>query len=1158
MSGNPDVLEYYQSKNSKKPIRTIDLKECEVEMLNGQLRVKRDFHGKHLFVVKTSSRIFYLVAKTEEEMNSWICNISQICQFGSLEDTESSEEGFPYTPIFLQLSPDSPDRASVSSQLDSGHPLDYLFLSQCETGRVSMSRHNSFSNSDISLEQKSSDDAVKDIVPSPLFTDSSLSISHASPGPALFPHGRLINPPFSAPCTSVALPPSSSSPLRHCATSVFQFDRPYSSPSSEATGDRQTPPPLPPKPNHLPEQLSDEGAHKQPCLNTTQVQSYQDESYVPMASPSPSVEPDGYIPMSPGTFSFLNTNSTVESSTSLSSLLCQPGELAPPPIHRHLKPRLRKARPPPLDLTGLSTITECPTHLPLSRTMTGSCFSMNCLLHERKHENGDNPRDVDTNCIATESRQQSHLTSDGAVQPWARKSNLDYLSLDFNSASPSPVQKADELPGDTKDLAAISRSLSRCSPDDITEEPQSDAVNATVKSQKSGRFRRTALTFFGVRKDDMCDVSIGPDCSDADAVTLEKSVEQESPKSEFDDQVCDVQIEEINLMAVVSSDYQETSPGHSEPCLKVQMTSEPVLKSETPAGSSDRLNLMFGDVASLKSFDSLTGCGDIIADQEDDSITESTVSGERSRNGGKRASCYLTYQGGGEEMASPEDLGEECLHDFWGNNAVEKICYTCNEDHTDMTAELTSSHNMDCNSNSLQQASGMDTSSIADVLTPQSEHQESVPNSDEGYYDSTTPGPEEGQEKSDRLRTDRLPRDSYSGDALYELFAPDESLISPHYENKSKLPGSKQCKYLSEPADVSDSAFVPDMDRLQISAELYEVHNFLGSSKSSELAQSVDGRREMGLNKDCNLNSKPQASGNRNNIEPNVFDDKGNMLASAEERQKSINADCEKRHSSISFGSTSDPDFETFCEPKEQHLEENKPVALPYKNITCQSPDCNNDLDDGQTVCFSQALVDYTKHSQMLSNLHNSVDGLETNSAFTTNMDALPTIVTFDVVDMHNEGEYDEQIHMELEEDISSPYQEFEESYLQKDAFAEFDYQMLDMYEQNLISSTWAIASLPRHLGLTRVSQSMSNPLSLDRRSRSLDTGSLEMKMPDAYREEIAAIVSSPQTEEDSDRDSSPHYKKNVHASASDVKDCSSIMALSWQTSEKCVRRRVL
>ncbi|XP_035033953.2 APC membrane recruitment protein 1 [Hippoglossus stenolepis] len=863
-------------------------------------------------------------------------------------------------------------------------------------------------------------------------------------------------------------------------------------------------------------------------------------------------------------------------------------------------------------------------------------------------------------------------------------------------------RKVDELPGDIKDLATVSESLSRCSRDDITEELHSDMLNAAVKSQKPGKFR-TALTFFGVRKNicilpsffggrsknlnkgsskkgitkskthdglskvchDDClrgrycpagdteyhsqrdssgelhtcfhnecshptadqksltlgrqrkglrslfnsfkhhrnhrnvgvdktemiamssprcktevpvvqdnaneyvteclgsepdvpdvpdcedvihDVSIGAECSGAVTVALEKSVEQDSPKSELDDQMCDVQMEEMDLMAVVSSDCKETSRGHNEPRLKVQMKSEPALKSEAPTGSSDQLNLMFGDVASLKSFDSLTGCGDIIADQEDDSITESTVSGERSRNGGKRASCYLTYQGGGEEMASPEDLDEECLQDFWGNKGLEKICCACNEDHTDMT-ELTSSHNMDLlNSNSAQQVSGMDTSSIADVLTPQSEHQESVPTSDEGYYDSTTPGPEEGQEKADRLQTDRLPRDSYSGDALYELFAPDESLISPHYESKSKLPGSKQCEYLSEPADVMDSAFVPDMDRLQIGAERYEVHNFLESSKSSELAQNVVGRQEISLNKDCNLNSKLQASGGRHNIEANVFDEKGNALVSAKKRTKSINADCEQRHSSISFGSTSDPDFETFCEPKEQHLEENKPVALPYKSISSQSLDSNNDLDDGQTVCFSQALVDYTKNSQMLSNLHNSVDDMETNTAFTPNMEALPTIVTFDVVDMHNEGEYDEQIHMELEEDLSSPYQDFEESYLQKDAFAEFDYQMLDLYEQNLISNTWAVASLPRHLGLTRVSQSMANPLSLDRKSRSLDTEGLELKMPDTYREERATIVSCQQTEKDPERDSSPHYKKNVHVSASDGKDCSSIMALSWQT----------
>ncbi|XP_054481989.1 APC membrane recruitment protein 1 [Anoplopoma fimbria] len=856
-------------------------------------------------------------------------------------------------------------------------------------------------------------------------------------------------------------------------------------------------------------------------------------------------------------------------------------------------------------------------------------------------------------------------------------------------------RKVDELPSDTKDLASASDQLSRCGPDDITEEPQPDTMTATGKSPKSGKFRRTALTFFGVRKsicilpsffggrsknqnkwsskkgigksrthdglsnvghddnlssrctsardceylsqrdsagelhsschnecshstaeqksltlnrqkrgfrslfqsfryhrnhrnggldktemiamssprckkevpvvqgntnqyvteclgsepdvpdfaDVTCDVSIGPECIDADEMPSEKSAEQGSPKSELHGEMCDEEMEDMNLVTGVSSEFKESSRGHSEPCLKLPMMSEPTLKPETPAGSSDQLNLIYGDVASLKSFDSLTGCGDIIADQEDDSIAESTVSGERSRSGGKRASCYLTYQGGGEEMASPEDLDEECLHDFWGNNASEEICCSCNQEHTDLTADLTSSHNMDLlNSNSAQQASGMDASSIADVLTPQSEHQESVPNSDEGYYDSTTPGPDDGQERAERLRAERLPRDSYSGDALYELFAPDESLISPHYENKSKLHSSKQREYLSEPVDVTDSAFVPDMNRLQIGAEMYEVR------EPSEMPQNKVGRQEMGMIKNFNMSTKPQVSVNRNNTEPDVFDEKGNTPASTEKRTKSINAECEKRHSSVSFGSTSDPDFETFCEPKEQNLEENKPVALPYKNINTQSPVESNDLDDGQTVCFSQALVDYTKHSQMLRNLHNSVDDLETNSAFTPNMQALPTIVTFDVVDMHNEGEYDEQIHMELEEDISSPYQEFEESYLQKDAFAECDYQMLDLYERNLISNTWAIASLPRHLGLTRVSQSVSNPLSLDRRSRSLDTESLELKMPDRYRENRAAIVSCPQTERDSERDSSPYYKKNVLVSASGVGDSSSIMAFSWQT----------
>lgn len=475
MSGNPDVLEYYQSKNSKKPIRTIDLKECEVEMLDGQLRIKRDFDGKHLFVVKTSSRIFYLVAKTEEEMNGWINNISQICHLGTLEDAESSEDGFPHTPTSLQPSPDSSDAASVVSQVDGSYPPDYLFLSQCETGSVSISRQESF-NSDHSLEQRSSEDTQRDIVPSPLYTDSSSSLSYASPSPCVFSHCRLSHPPFSAPCPSMVLPYSSSSPLlRPCAASVFQFDTAF-----DAVSERLTPPPLPPKPSHVPEQPLEKGSHRPramsarhfsshsalfsrrtsmssldhfrpgdsesrmlrdrrqsvnlPCLNTTRVHAYQEESYVPM-SPSAavgSIECDGYIPMSP------RAGSDPEPSTNLSSLMSQLGEIAPPPINRHLKPRLRRPRPPPLDLRGLSTITECPTHFPLNRAMTDTSFLAN----------GEITQAEDTGCTFNESRHSFFQSFDGVVQPLPRKFNLDYLSLDFNSASPSPVQKKPFLSDD--------------------------------------------------------------------------------------------------------------------------------------------------------------------------------------------------------------------------------------------------------------------------------------------------------------------------------------------------------------------------------------------------------------------------------------------------------------------------------------------------------------------------------------------------------------------------------------------------------------------------------------------------------------------------------------------------------------------------------------
>lgn len=86
LSGDRDVLEYYRSQRASKPIRTIDLSECAVWKHAGPGFVRKEFQNHFVFIVKTTSRTFYLVAKTEEEMQVWVHSISQVCNLGHLED----------------------------------------------------------------------------------------------------------------------------------------------------------------------------------------------------------------------------------------------------------------------------------------------------------------------------------------------------------------------------------------------------------------------------------------------------------------------------------------------------------------------------------------------------------------------------------------------------------------------------------------------------------------------------------------------------------------------------------------------------------------------------------------------------------------------------------------------------------------------------------------------------------------------------------------------------------------------------------------------------------------------------------------------------------------------------------------------------------------
>ncbi|XP_004695236.1 PREDICTED: APC membrane recruitment protein 1 [Condylura cristata] len=222
-------------------------------------------------------------------------------------------------------------------------------------------------------------------------------------------------------------------------------------------------------------------------------------------------------------------------------------------------------------------------------------------------------------------------------------------------------------------------------------------------------------------------------------------------------------------------------------------TGEKVIAEEAilPNGPvGDQLSLLFGDVTSLKSFDSLTGCGDIIAEQDMDSMTDSMASGGQraNRDGTKRSSCLVTYQGGGEEMALPDDDDEEDEEE-----EVEEEEEVKEEEDDDLEYLWASSQmyprpnlNLGYHPTTspgrhgyvlldpVQSYSGL---APGDLLTPQSDQQESAPNSDEGYYDSTTPGFEDDSgETLGLVHRDCLPRDSYSGDALYEFYEPDDSL----------------------------------------------------------------------------------------------------------------------------------------------------------------------------------------------------------------------------------------------------------------------------------------------------------------------------------------------------------------------------------------------
>ncbi|XP_076184197.1 APC membrane recruitment protein 2 [Aptenodytes patagonicus] len=211
-----------------------------------------------------------------------------------------------------------------------------------------------------------------------------------------------------------------------------------------------------------------------------------------------------------------------------------------------------------------------------------------------------------------------------------------------------------------------------------------------------------------------------------------------------------------------------------------------------------------GEVGTAKDA-AITGCGDIIADHEEDvgggsGGCEKSAPGAGKLGASKKHPTMLAYQGGGEEMASPDQVDDTYLQEFWdmlsqteetqtegggGGGGTKKPEGLKENRGTEgaqnrVVVKRGGLHQIPIHLNHKEEQKGRE-----------KEQHEGVPNSDEGYWDSTTPGPEE--DVSTSIQKETIPRDSYSGDALYDLYTePDENPpAGPTDEEVTCVPRSK-------------------------------------------------------------------------------------------------------------------------------------------------------------------------------------------------------------------------------------------------------------------------------------------------------------------------------------------------------------------------------
>ncbi|XP_048844389.1 APC membrane recruitment protein 3, partial [Brienomyrus brachyistius] len=216
------------------------------------------------------------------------------------------------------------------------------------------------------------------------------------------------------------------------------------------------------------------------------------------------------------------------------------------------------------------------------------------------------------------------------------------------------------------------------------------------------------------------------------------------------------------------------------------------------------------DVASLQSFGSHTGCGEIFADEEHHLPIPHPVEGVQKQDpdkdiceSKKTSPVVGSYQGGVEQMASPAHAEILDLFGLWDSFKSKEAKAVGNPDLNTFTlAQPISQQSTPDRTLLLTEQKIVDL--LPDKGTPKSEKQEIVSTSDEGYYDYISPGLEDNSRGSVTPHlSNRFPRDSYSGDALYELFYdPCESRMSPIIDEDMSLSESILCQAGDHPQSM--------------------------------------------------------------------------------------------------------------------------------------------------------------------------------------------------------------------------------------------------------------------------------------------------------------------------------------------------------------------